>query len=376
MKQRFRHTDYDVVEKARLYVREVGPNKIRQDDPELVTLAFVDSALIEVPLARASKRRKAERTFAVIATALTEERERRGRLSARTALMYERYIREDYADWADRDIASITTADIERKRVEFRTKPFTHNGKDHVGYAPKVVATRVGFALGVLHWAAAKGFIKADPTDEFDHKRNPPRQRGDRFITRAVWDQVKALAPSAALPLVELLAGAGLRISEALALQVSEVRLGSSPSVNVQWQWGSGKVKTRERVKPKNLSCGWVSITPELAALLAPLVRGRGGDEFVFVTPLARRPWWYANFHKTYWQPMVDAARAAGVLGEHEVLTPHDLRHSHGSWLLNAGVPMHVVSKRLRHKSIQVTVDVYGHAAPDADDHVMAVLAG
>jgi integrase len=38
----------------------------------------------------------------------------------------------------------------------------------------------------------------------------------------------------------------------------------------------------------------------------------------------------------------------------------HDLRHTHAAWLISAGVPLPVVQKRLGHKSIQITVDVYG----------------
>ena len=45
----------------------------------------------------------------------------------------------------------------------------------------------------------------------------------------------------------------------------------------------------------------------------------------------------------------------------------HDLRHTHASLLLAAGVPIHVVQARLGHASIQTTIDVYGHLMPDAD---------
>jgi integrase len=44
----------------------------------------------------------------------------------------------------------------------------------------------------------------------------------------------------------------------------------------------------------------------------------------------------------------------------------HDTRHSHASWLLAAGVPIHVVQIRLGHESITTTVDTYSHLLPDA----------
>lgn len=40
----------------------------------------------------------------------------------------------------------------------------------------------------------------------------------------------------------------------------------------------------------------------------------------------------------------------------------HTLRHSHGSQLLSAGVPLPVVSKRLGHTDIYTTARIYSHA--------------
>ncbi|WP_206921880.1 tyrosine-type recombinase/integrase [Alicyclobacillus acidoterrestris] len=43
------------------------------------------------------------------------------------------------------------------------------------------------------------------------------------------------------------------------------------------------------------------------------------------------------------------------------VVTFHDLRHTHATWLLESGVDLKVVSQRLGHSSIAVTADVYSH---------------
>ena len=39
----------------------------------------------------------------------------------------------------------------------------------------------------------------------------------------------------------------------------------------------------------------------------------------------------------------------------------HDLRRTHASQLLNAGVPVKVVSERLGHATTSITLDVYSH---------------
>jgi site-specific recombinase XerD len=47
--------------------------------------------------------------------------------------------------------------------------------------------------------------------------------------------------------------------------------------------------------------------------------------------------------------------------------TPHWLRHSHATALLLAGVPVHVVSRRLGHADVQTTLNTYAHVTEDAD---------
>ncbi|HSK96314.1 MAG TPA: site-specific integrase, partial [Euzebyales bacterium] len=58
----------------------------------------------------------------------------------------------------------------------------------------------------------------------------------------------------------------------------------------------------------------------------------------------------------------------------------HDLRHTHATLLLQAGVPVKVVSERLGHSTVAMTLDVYAHVLPaidrDAADRFAALLLG
>jgi integrase len=45
-------------------------------------------------------------------------------------------------------------------------------------------------------------------------------------------------------------------------------------------------------------------------------------------------------------------------------LTVHGFRHSHASLMLQAGVHPKVVSERLGHASIAITLDTYSHSIP------------
>ena len=58
----------------------------------------------------------------------------------------------------------------------------------------------------------------------------------------------------------------------------------------------------------------------------------------------------------------------------------HDLRHTHATLLLQAGVPVKVVSERLGHAQISLTLDIYAHVLPamdaDAADRFAAAVFG
>ena len=54
----------------------------------------------------------------------------------------------------------------------------------------------------------------------------------------------------------------------------------------------------------------------------------------------------------------------------------HDLRHTHASLLLAAGVPVHVVSQRLGHSDPGFTMRVYGHLLPRQQRDAAELVAG
>lgn len=49
-------------------------------------------------------------------------------------------------------------------------------------------------------------------------------------------------------------------------------------------------------------------------------------------------------------------------------LTTHDLRHTAATTMLLAGVPIKIVSEKLGHASVTITMDIYAHVLPDMQD--------
>lgn len=72
-----------------------------------------------------------------------------------------------------------------------------------------------------------------------------------------------------------------------------------------------------------------------------------------------------------------DTARCRKAIGGDKlpVIRLHDLRHTHATLLLLAGVPVHVVSERLGHASPVITMQVYAHVLPGSQREAAELFA-
>jgi integrase len=64
-------------------------------------------------------------------------------------------------------------------------------------------------------------------------------------------------------------------------------------------------------------------------------------------------------------------ARAAGL----PKIRLHDVRHSYATAALAAGIPAKVVSERLGHANIAITMDTYSHVLPGLDARAAGTVA-
>ncbi len=160
---------------------------------------------------------------------------------------------------------------------------------------------------------------------------------------------------------VTLLAGSGLRIGEALGLEVRHVDfLRRTVRVEQQrlpnGQIGSPKTSSSVRTVPL---AGYV--TDALAAHLAAFPT----DDGLFLMPTGR-PLVYHAWAK-HWQ------RAREVAGLPDVVT-HDLRHFFASALIAGGASVKAVQLALGHESAAVTLGIYSHLWPGDDDRTRAII--
>lgn len=92
-----------------------------------------------------------------------------------------------------------------------------------------------------------------------------------------------------------------------------------------------------------------------------------GHEPDLVFTSAAGGPIRHTNWRKRIWIP---ATRRAGLEG----LRFHDLRHSHVSYLIDAGIDPERVSKRLGHARTSITLDQYTHLMDTDEEAILRAL--
>jgi integrase/recombinase XerD len=217
---------------------------------------------------------------------------------------------------------------------------------------------------GLHRFAARDGLVAVDVAAEVKPPAPPKRLPKALDVDQVL--RLLAVADDTALglrdkALLEFLYGTGARISEAVGAAIDDLDLTGEPSAVLHGKGG------RTRLVPVG---GYAK-----AALEAYLVRGRPaliangkGTPAVFLNARGGR-----LSRQSAWTILHRAAEAAGI----PAVSPHTLRHSYATHLLDGGADVRVVQELLGHASVTttqvytlVTVDrlreVYATAHPRA----------
>jgi integrase len=174
---------------------------------------------------------------------------------------------------------------------------------------------------------------------------------------------LEAAVPARYGALVVLLAGTGLRIGEALGLEVTDVDW-LRRTLRVERQ----RLQSGELGDPKTSSSARTIPLPSLvvdrlAAHLA--VHGEGRPDGPLFTDPSGRPLVYRVW-KRHWQAANDAAGLD--------VSTHALRHFCASVLLSGGASVKQVQTLLGHSTAAITLRVYAHLIPGDDDRTRALM--
>jgi integrase/recombinase XerD len=282
-------------------------------------------------------------------------------LAGNTLDSYRRDLRRYAALLGDRPLASVGEADVAGFVATLREGSEGHPPVKASSAARALVAVR-----GLHRFALREGLVEVDVSREV---RPPALPRSlpkaisvedvQRLIGAAAFDQTPLALRDGAL--VELLYGTGGRISEIVGLDVDDLDL----DAGYARLFGKG---SKERVVPVGsyardaVSAYLVRARPALAAA------GRGTPA-LFLNARGGR-----LSRQSAWTVLKDAAERAGL---EAVVSPHTLRHSFATHLLDGGADVRVVQELLGHASVTttqvytlVTVDrlreVYATAHPRA----------
>ncbi len=213
--------------------------------------------------------------------------------------------------------------------------------------APSTVARRVAALRGFYRFLLREHRVSSDPTEDVSSPRRGaalPRVLSQEEVTRLlVQPQPRTPEGLRDRAMLELLYSSGLRVSELVGLDVAHVDL-ESELVRVV---GKGD---KERVVPvgsyavRALRDYLTLARPQLSPRSPALFVGRSGRRLT-------RQW--------VWVSLRRYARAAGI---QRPVTPHVLRHSFATHLLEGGADLRSVQELLGHARINTT-QVYTHVA-------------
>lgn len=268
--------------------------------------------------------------------------------------------RGDLADFSDARGTSADWAEGPDAAVRYLAARTRRGRRLDPGLAPTSLRRRAAAIKGFYRFAFGEGLIGIDVASHLDLPRMP-RLLPETLTEAEVERLLTAPAEDALLEraLLELLYAAGLRVSEALNLDLEDISLDGA-FVRVI---GKGD---RERLVPVGEVAldairAWLD-GPRHALLEAhhvaairggPLLLGRSGRR------LARQQ---------AWAIVKRAAATAGLSGR---VSPHTLRHSFATHLLEGGADLRIVQELLGHASISTT-QLYTHVTGERIREVYA----
>ena len=222
-------------------------------------------------------------------------------------------------------------------------------------YAPSSIARALVAVRSFHRFCLEEGFLAVDPSEEVGAPRVPlgipkalTEDEVEALLAAVVGDTARALRDRA---IVETLYATGVRISELVGLDRRDLDLDDG-LVRVL---GKG---SKERIVPVGRSAR-EALTTYLAAGRPQLARPdrspRGGEAVILNARGGRLS------RQSCWKIVRTAGERAGLGGR---LSPHVLRHSCATHMLERGADIRVVQELLGHASLSTT-QVYTKVSPE-----------
>ena len=284
---------------------------------------------------------KTEKTFLDIC----KEWEVAAQASKGTIRQHKEHFNIRFNQYKDTPISKISKSDLIDWRIWLAQQPFSTKTKNTTITYVKGVLRYASVTYDIRDYSPVLTKLKKSDSEIMDEPEVWTPKEFGRFID-CVEDGCYKLY-------FEFLYWTGARRGEAIALQKRDLKDGYAYIRYSQRYQKEGLTPTKTKQKRK------VQLDRKLYLTLkayADSMEGSyvfGGDKGLCPTSIAR------IFER--------AIKESGVTK----IRLHDLRHSHATWLINNGVNIVAVSKRLGHNSINETLKTYTHLLETSDQNMM-----
>jgi integrase/recombinase XerD len=239
----------------------------------------------------------------------------------------------------------VTFGEVAEADVTAFLSALREGDEEHQALVASSAARAVSAVRGLHRFALREGVCRHDPA----HEVHPPRQLKRLPKAISVDDVERLIAASGPddapltlrnRALLELLYGTGARISEAVGLAVDDVDLGTEAQrVRLRGKGGRARLVPLGRFAREALGAYLTRARPRIAS------RGRGTSG-LFLNARGGR-----LTRQGAWEVLQAAAERGGLNG----VSPHMLRHSFATHLLDGGADVRVVQELLGHASVTTT---------------------
>lgn len=253
-----------------------------------------------------------------------------------------------FAVWVNRPLAEVTKDDISRYLKMLK--------EQH--YAPTSLSRKLAALKAFFRFMTGEGYLDEDPSEVVE-----AGNRGAMLPKVLSLEEVKALFAAVDLTqkegirdraMLEVMYATGMRVSELLGLTVNRVNLKTHYVI----AFGKG---AKERLIPLGHYAIYY-LEKYLLEVRPKMVRAQHPTDDLFLTVRGS-----GMTRQRFWQIIKVYGQKAGIK---KPLTPHILRHSFATHMLNNGADLRTVQELLGHSDISTT-QIYTHLT---DNRLKAVF--
>lgn len=228
-------------------------------------------------------------------------------------------------------------------------------------YKPRSIKNINAYIKMVFTWCMRHKGLATNPFNMVDRLKLETDKRMD-IITVNEFNQIIEQVKNDDIKLMyKLLFWTGLRIGEARALKIDDIDFNNKTiSVTKTYTHLKGKdvittPKSKESIRKIKIDDILIQDIKEYLDKARYIL----DDNFIF------------RYHKLHY---LEVFKTISLKVTSKDLRLHDLRHSHASFLINNGVDVLLISKRLGHSNTAMTLNVYSHLYSNKENEAINII--